>query len=80
MKKIIKDSFLQNPSQIPLLLSTRDSVLTHINPNGNTDVWTALFPTILTEVRNELSLEFSKDSNKNNPPGLPGIDRSPENC
>lgn len=76
MKKIIKDSFLQNTDQIPLLLKTGDAQITHIG--GKKDVWETLFPAILMEVRNELSLEIN--TNKNKPSGLPGIDRSSETC
>jgi predicted NAD-dependent protein-ADP-ribosyltransferase YbiA (DUF1768 family) len=78
MKQIIKDSFLQNPDQIPLLMSTGDAMITHFG--GKEDVWQTLFPTILIQVRNELSLDLNKSNNKNKPNGLPGIDRSPENC
>lgn len=78
MKQIVKDSFLQNPDQIPLLMSTGESLLTHLNPNGKEDYWTVAFPAVLIDVRNELSLEFNGDKNK--PTGLPSIDRTSENC
>ena len=75
MKKIIKDSFLQNPDQIPLLLSTGDAVFTHMQDNT---VWETLFPKIMMEVRNELSLEFK--TGEVSPPGLPPINRSNKTC
>ena len=75
MKKSIKDSFLQNPDQIPLLLSTGDAVFTHMQDNT---VWETLFPKIMMEVRNELSLEFK--TGEVSPPGLPPINRSNKTC
>jgi len=78
MYRIIKDSFLQNPDQIPLLMSTGDAILTHIS-GPKTDKWTTLFPRILTQVRSELSLE-NINTDKNKPTGLPEIDRTNENC
>ena len=77
MKQIIKDSFKQNPGQMPLLNKTGDAVLTHMGGTRE-DKWTTLFPQIMMEVRNELTLEF--DSKINKPPGLPSIDRTNETC
>lgn len=51
MKQLLKESFEQNPQALQRLLSTGNSILTHIQDNGK---WGKEFPRLLMEVRYEL--------------------------
>lgn len=51
MKQLLKESFEQNPQALQRLLSTGNSILTHIQDNGK---WGNEFPKLLMEVREEL--------------------------
>lgn len=51
MKQLLKESFEQNPHALQRLLSTGNSILTHIQDNGK---WGKEFPRLLMEVRYEL--------------------------
>lgn len=51
MKQLLKESFEQNPQALQRLLSTGNSILTHIQDNGK---WGNEFPRLLMEVRDEL--------------------------
>lgn len=51
MKQLLKESFEQNPQALQRLLSTGNSILTHIQDNGK---WGKEFPRLLMEVRDEL--------------------------
>ena len=51
MKQLLKESFEQNPQALQRLLSTGNSILTHIQDNGK---WGKEFPRLLMEVREEL--------------------------
>lgn len=51
MKQLLKESFEQNPQALQRLLSTGNSILTHIQDNGK---WGKEFPKLLMEVREEL--------------------------
>ena len=51
MKRLLKESFEQNPQALQRLLGTGNSVLTHIQDNGK---WGKEFPKLLMEVREEL--------------------------
>lgn len=51
MKQLLKESFEQNPQALRRLLSTGNSILTHIQDNGK---WGKEFPRLLMEVRYEL--------------------------
>lgn len=53
MKNLIRASFEQNADALQKLLSTGDSILTHIG--GKDKFWEAEFPKLLMEIRNELS-------------------------
>lgn len=60
MKKIIRESFKQNPSALKRLLATGNSVLTHNQDKGK---WGKEFPRILMEVRDELKQPLEITSN-----------------
>lgn len=51
MKQLLKESFEQNPQALQRLLSTGNSILTHIQDKGK---WGNEFPKLLMEVREEL--------------------------
>lgn len=51
MKQLLRESFEQNPQALQRLLSTGNSILTHIQDNGK---WGKEFPRLLMEVRDEL--------------------------
>lgn len=51
MKQLLRESFEQNPQALQRLLSTGNSILTHIQDNGK---WGKEFPRLLMEVRYEL--------------------------
>lgn len=51
MKQLLRESFEQNPQALQRLLSTGNSILTHIQDNGK---WGKEFPKLLMEVREEL--------------------------
>ena len=51
MKQLLRESFEQNPQSLQRLLSTGNSILTHIQDNGK---WGKEFPRLLMEVRYEL--------------------------
>lgn len=51
MKRLVEESFKQNPDAAAKLAATGDAVLTHTQDTG---VWAKEFPRILTEVRSEL--------------------------
>lgn len=51
MKQLLKESFEQNPQALQRLLSTGNSILTHIQDKGK---WGKEFPRLLMEVRYEL--------------------------
>lgn len=51
MKQLLRESFEQNPQALQRLLSTGNSILTHIQDNGK---WGNEFPRLLMEVRYEL--------------------------
>lgn len=51
MKQLLKESFEQNPQALQRLLSTGNSILTHIQDKGK---WGKEFPRLLMEVRDEL--------------------------
>lgn len=51
MKQLLRESFEQNPQALQRLLSTGNSILTHIQDNGK---WGKEFPRLLMEVREEL--------------------------
>lgn len=51
MKQLLRESFEQNPQALQRLLSTGNSILTHIQDNGK---WGKEFPKLLMEVRYEL--------------------------
>jgi predicted NAD-dependent protein-ADP-ribosyltransferase YbiA (DUF1768 family) len=51
MKKLIKESFEQNPDALAKLLATGNATLTHTQDKGK---WGIEFPKLLMEVRNEL--------------------------
>jgi len=58
MKRLIYDSFEQNPGALQKLLNTKDAILTHKQDKGK---WGKLFPEILMEIR-----KIFEDSYKNN--------------
>lgn len=51
MKQLLKESFEQNPQALQRLLSTGNSILTHIQDKGK---WGNEFPKLLMEVREDL--------------------------
>ena len=51
MKRLVKESFLQNPDAAQVLLATGNAPITHTQDKG---VWSKEFPRILMEVRSEL--------------------------
>lgn len=51
MKKLLKESFEQNPQALQILLSTGNATLTHVQDNSK---WGKEFPKLLMEVREEL--------------------------
>jgi len=51
MKKLIKESFEQNPEALKVLLDTGDALFTHTQDKG---VWQTKFPELLMQVRDEL--------------------------
>lgn len=51
MKKLLKESFEQNPQALQRLLSTGNATLTHVQDNSK---WGNEFPKLLMEVRDEL--------------------------
>jgi predicted NAD-dependent protein-ADP-ribosyltransferase YbiA (DUF1768 family) len=51
MKQLLKESFEQNPQALQRLLSTGNSILTHIQDKGK---YGNEFPKLLMEVREEL--------------------------
>lgn len=51
MKQLLRESFEQNPQALQRLLSTGNSILTHIQDKGK---WGNEFPKLLMEVREEL--------------------------
>jgi predicted NAD-dependent protein-ADP-ribosyltransferase YbiA (DUF1768 family) len=51
MKKLLKESFEQNPDALAKLLATGNATLTHTQDKGK---WGTEFPKLLMEVRNEL--------------------------
>lgn len=60
MHDIIKASFEQNKQAKELLLSTKDSKLTHLKANTR-DEWRNKFPEILMQVRSEIKSEQKED-------------------
>lgn len=67
LKTLIKESFEQNPQALERLLSTGNSIITHIQDKGK---WGRDFPKILMEVRDELSTQPDNNSSQ----VLTGID------
>lgn len=51
MENLIRESFIQNPRALSLLLATGENVITHYQDKG---VWKKEFPRILMKVRDEL--------------------------
>ena len=59
MKRLVQESFAQNPEAAQKLLATGDAKLTHTQDTG---VWGQEFPRILTEVRAELAQKHTPSS------------------
>jgi len=76
MKDLLKSSFEQNPKSFQTLLATGNAELTHTQDNTK---WGKEFPRLLMEVREELRSTLSV-TKKNNPPGLPEIDKTNKTC
>ena len=76
MKDLLKSSFKQNPKSLQTLLATGNAELTHTQDNTK---WGKEFPRLLMEVREELRSTLSV-TKKNNPPGLPEIDKTNKTC
>ena len=62
MKQLLRESFEQNPQALQRLLSTGNSILTHIQDNGK---WGKEFPKLLMEVREELRKKQDRQKGKN---------------